>query len=210
VQQENKMSLINGPKEIKPKVAKKSLSLPSAVGMMAVQKFESLTGVRFDPAPAYLFYVEISGIIVGMFTECSGIGATRSIEKFSEGGLNDHTHSLPGPVEYGNITLKRGISVSRELWNWFHTGVYDFQVKRLNISIIQGAPGHNLLTALTSAGYGVVKRWNVDKAFPASWRLSDLNVKTTDSVAIETLEIAHAGVSLGLVVGTPMTAAGAL
>ena len=204
------MSLINGPKEIKPKIAKKKIALPSAVGMAAVQKFESMTGVRFDPAPAYLFFVEISGIIVGMFTECSGIEASRKIETFSEGGLNDHTHSLPGPIEYGNITLKRGISVSRELWNWFHTGVYDFQVKRLNISIIQGAPGHNLLTAITDAGYGIVKRWNVEKAYPASWKLSDLEVKSTDSVAIETLKIAHAGISLGLVVGTPLTPAGAM
>jgi phage tail-like protein len=204
------MSLINGPKEIKPKIVKKKLSLPSAVGLAAVQKFESMTGVRFDPAPSYLFYVEISGIIVGMFTECNGIGASRSVEKFSEGGLNDHTHVLPGAVEYSNITLKRGLSVSRELWNWFHTGVYDFQVKRLNVSIIQGAPGHNLLTAITSAGFGVVKRWNIDKAYPVSWKLSDLEVKSTDSVAIETLELAHAGISLGLIVGTPLTPAGAI
>lgn len=198
------MSLINGPQKIKPKIPKKKISLPSSAGLAALETFQTTTGIRFDPAPAYLFYVEISGIVVGMFTECSGISATRTIEKFSEGGRNDHTHMLPGTIEYGNITLKRGISISRVLWNWFHEGVYDFQVKRLHISIIQAAPGHNLFSALMDAGHGVVKRWNINDAFPASYKLSDLNVKTTDSVAIETMEIAHSGISLGLMVGTPM------
>lgn len=204
------MSLINGPKKIekKPETPAKK-SLPTALGAGAVSAFQSLTGIRFDPAPTYLFYVEISGLIVGLFTECSGVGIRRTTDKFREGGLNDRSHSLPGIVDFQNITLKRGLSISRELWNWFVTGLYDFQVKRVNLSIIQGAPGHSALSMITSSGFGVVKRWNVENAYPVSWRLSDLNVNTFDSVAIETIEIAHEGISLDTVAGTPMSITGA-
>lgn len=205
------MSLINGPKKVvfKPPTPDPK-SLASMVGSGGVAMFQNMTGIRFDPAPSYLFFVEISGLVVALFTEVSGIGAVRSVEKVSEGGLNDHVHVLPGKVEHQNITLKRGLSLSRELWNWFGTGLYDFKVKRLNITITQGAPGYNALSPLTDAGWGVVKKWNIEKAFPVSWKLSDLSTDTQETVAIETVEIAHNGISLDLVAGTPLSPAGAM
>ncbi len=203
------MSLINGPKKIEAQQAMaKKPALPTAVAAGALAAFQNLTGIRFDPAPTYLFYVEISGLVVALFTECSGIGVKRTFETFHEGGVNDHAHTLPGKIEYQNITLKRGLSISRELWNWFVTGLYDFQVKRVNLSIVQGAPGHSLVSMLTSSGLGVIKRWNVENAYPVSWKLSDLNVNTFDSVAIETIEIAHTGIALDVVAGTPMSITG--
>jgi phage tail-like protein len=209
--EEDFMSLINGPKKIvvKPPTPNSS-SVASMVGAGGVAMFQNLTGIRFDPAPAYLFFVEISGLVVALFTECSGIGAVRAVEKISEGGLNDHVHVLPGKVEHQNITLKRGLSISRELWNWFGTGIYDFKVKKLNISITQGAPGHSALSPLTDSGYGIVKRWNIEKAFPVSWKLSDLNTSSQETVAIESVELAHSGISLDLIAGTPLSPAGAI
>lgn len=205
------MSLIDGPKKINPPGnVPKSNSLAdtakAAAGMQGVRALEALTGVRFDPAPTYLFYVEISGLIVALFTEVGGIGVTRKVETVQEGGLNDSTHSLPGPVEYNRITLKRGMTVSRELWNWFHAGLYDFQVKRLNLSIIQGASGQSVMSLIpANGGYGVVKRWNVVNAYPVSWKLSDLNVSDINSVSVESIEIAHEGISIDPKFGLPMS-----
>lgn len=205
------MSLINGPKKVLPTPPS---TQPPAVGAMAgagaMAILQKLAGIRFDPAPTYLFFVELSGSAVACFTEVSGMGAVRAIEKVSEGGRNDHSHVLPGKVEYPNIILKRGLSLSRELWSWFGTGIYDFKVKKMDITITQGAPGMNALSAAMDAGYGIVKRWSVEKAFPVSWKLSDLNVNSQDSVAIETIEIAHEGLSLDLVAGTPLSPAGAI
>ena len=148
---------------------------------------------------------------MGLFTGCSGLGVTRQLETIGEGGVNDRNYALPGKVTYSNITLQRGLSVSRELWNWFRNGLYDFQVKKLNMSIIQGASGQDLIAAVISSGnYGLVKRWNIENAYPVSWKLSDLNTSSTDSVAIETLELAHDGLSLSTMMGTPMSITGAL
>ncbi|MEM5774190.1 MAG: phage tail protein, partial [Anaerolineaceae bacterium] len=108
------MSLINGPKKVLPTPPS---TQPPAVGAMAgagaMAILQKLAGIRFDPAPTYLFFVELSGSAVACFTEVSGMGAVRAIEKVSEGGRNDHSHVLPGKVEYPNIILKRGLSLSR-------------------------------------------------------------------------------------------------
>ena len=211
------MSLINGATKIDKKdttidlKAKALTGAATAAGKFGLSAFESQTGIRFDPSPSYLFYVEITGVIVGLFTGCSGLGVTRQVENIREGGVNDRGYSLPGKVSYSNITLKRGLSVSRELWNWFRNGLYDFQVKKLNMSIVQGAAGQDLIAAVTSSGnYGLTKRWNIENAYPVSWKLSDLSTSEINTVAIETLEIAHDGLSLSSMVGTPMSITGAL
>jgi phage tail-like protein len=140
-------------------------------------------------AVTYLFSVKIDGTIVGVFTECSGIAAKRHVETFREGGVNDFAHQMAGPMEYENIVLKRGLSTSNVLWTWFESGKYDFAVTRHDITIVQEAPGAG------SSGFGVVKTWTVNRAFPISWRISELNTATSSAV-IETLELAHEGISL--------------
>jgi len=215
------MSLINGPTTINKEEEAAKLKLknliPASLGIRALRMLEKQLGMRFEAAPAYLFYVEISGLIVALFTECSGLGAHRSVETVREGGLNDKVHQLAGPLEYDHIVLKRGLTASRVLWDWFEEGKYDFKVKRLNMSITQGAPGMNLVGMATAAvgssigggsGYGVVKTWNLERAFPLSWKLSDLSVSNTTAVSVETLEIVHEGINLGAVFGTPMSAIG--
>ena len=195
-------------------------SVTSAAMAYGVRTLEKASGLRFDPAPTYLFYVELSGVIVALFTECSGLSVKRETEKVTEGGVNDYVHRLPGRITQSNISLKRGLSVSRALWDWFQQGRYDFDVKRVNFSIIQGAPGHNLVTAIAGAagmgmdnpafaslskGFGKVKHWDIENAYPVKWEITDLKVSTGNSVVIETLEVAHHGISLSYEVGTPMS-----
>jgi phage tail-like protein len=177
-----------------------------------IRLLEEALGLRFDPAPAYLFYVELSGVIVALFTECDGLGAERDVEDVEEGGVNNFVHKLPGRLKFGNIKLKRGLSVSRGLWDWFMQGRYDERVKRINFSIIQGAPGHNMLTNAgvggwqqAGAGFGKVKHWDVENAFPVKWEMSALSTASVKNVVIETLEVAHHGLSLSYEVGTPMS-----
>ena len=150
------------------------------------------TGGRFDPAPSFKFYVELEGIIVGEFTECSGLTMQRKFEEYREGGVNDYVHKLPGRTEYSNITLKRGITYSQALWDWYLEGLYDGKVRRINLSIILG----------NSEGKKV-KQWDVLDAYPVKWTGPRLNTGSRD-VAIEEIEIVHHGLSLSTEVGTSM------
>lgn len=150
---------------------------------------ETAPPLRVDPIPTFRFYVEIEGIIEGMFIECSGLGVQRKVFEYKEGGVNDYTHQLPDQVKYSNIKLQRGLG-TLELFNWFMEGVRDGKVRYTNISII--VLGHD-------NGKGerqVIRRWNLDRAYPIKWTGPSLK---TDSkqIAIEALEIVHHGLTLG-------------
>jgi phage tail-like protein len=147
--------------------------------------------------PAYMFYVKLGSMQVAMFTECGGLGAKRAFEPVKEGGVNDHVHILPGTIEHSNITLKRGVSLSTALWDWFQAGQYDFNVSRQDITIYQFSPESDTARGSASAGdqSGAVKTWSLSQAFPVSWKLGEMN-SATSGLVIETLEIAHEGLSL--------------
>ena len=192
----------------------------SAAGI-GLRLAEEALGIRFDAAPTYLFYVELAGVIVGMFTGCSGLEMERKTDTIKQGGINDYVTVLPGRIEQSEITLKRGLSISRGLWDWFHQGRFEFNVKRINFSIIQGAPGFNLLTMAADlsgvesigswqqagGGFGKIKHWDIENAFPVKWEIDELNTSKSDSIVIETLKIAHHGLTLSYEVGTPMSIA---
>ena len=141
-------------------------------------------GIRNDPAQAFRFYVEITGVIAGEFLECSGLSMEREVKLLEEGGVNDFVHVLPGRMKYTNITLNRGITYSRELWAWYRTGIFDGKVKRVNMSIILG-----------NADGKKSKQWDIRSAYPVKWTGSNLSTTATE-VACETLEIAHHGIEL--------------
>jgi phage tail-like protein len=194
-----------------------ALSAVQQSAIWALRQAEKALGWRFDAAPAYLFFVEISGLIVALFTECKGLKIKRDVLEIKEGGLNYTTRKLPGRITYGDITLKRGLSLNRQLFDWFLRGQYDFRVQRRHCSIIQGAPGHNLAGnivdvasggdfSLAGGGFGKIKHWDVENAFPKSWEMSDLSTSKGTELVIETLELTHEGVSLSWETLTPMSA----
>ena len=145
-----------------------------------------------DPAYGWRFYVEIQGMIVGKFLECGGITMEREVKEYQEGGVNDFVHKLPGRVKYSDITLKRGMSFSRDLFEWFRAGIYDGHVERVNMSIILG----------NDEGLKV-KQWDVFSAFPIKWQGPDMNTTSTQT-AVETIVIAHEGIEMAFEEGLPL------
>ncbi len=145
------------------------------------------TGDLVDPYRNYNFLVEIDGITQAGFQEVSGgLSSEIDITEYREGGfqVSDHgatVRKLPGMTKYSNITLKWGLTNSRELYDWHRLAVKG-KVERKNGSII----------LMDTAGDEVV-RWNFVNGWPSKWNGSDFNAKSSD-VAIETLEIAHEGI----------------
>jgi phage tail-like protein len=153
--------------------------------MPLTQPYVTKLASAADPFPVYKFWIEIDSVIVGQFQECSGLRMERAVETIEEGGVNDHVHLLPGRNKYSNITLKNGMVSSDELWSWYQEGLFDAKVKRVNFSIL-----------LRDVKGDVAKRWNIIQGFPVKWEGPQF---TTDSnqIAVETLEIAHHGLTLG-------------
>lgn len=80
----------------------------------------NLLGIRNDPYMAFNFLVEIEGLLVGGFSEVSGLQVETVIETYREGGLNEYEHKLAGPTRYpSNLILKHGLTDVETLWNWY-------------------------------------------------------------------------------------------
>ncbi len=136
------------------------------------------------PLASFRFVVEAGGTAVATFTECSGLQAEVEVVTYEEGGRNDYVHRLPGRAKFSNITLKRGLMETDDLWAWFE-GVVNGKVVRRNVSIILYDSEHN-----------EVRRWNLVEAYPVKWVGPAFNTGSS-AVSIETLELAHEGMLLG-------------
>jgi phage tail-like protein len=79
------------------------------------------------PFAAYNFEVQIevpglggTALCEGQFSECDGLEMNMDVKTIREGGNNTAQIRLLGPVNYGTVTLKRGMtSQSFDLWDWF-------------------------------------------------------------------------------------------
>jgi phage tail-like protein len=138
------------------------------------------TGARNDPYSAFNFIVEIDGVVVGGFAECGGLGTETDIVEYRNGDEDITVRKLTGKAKYPQISLKRGFTDSRELWEW----------RKLVIT------GHTerksgTIQLLDEARQPALK-WNFREGWPSKWEGPAFNAKNND-VAIETLEIAHEG-----------------
>ena len=143
-------------------------------------------GLRLDPYTAFKFLLEIEGLIVAGFTEVSGLQVETEPFEYREGGLNEYVHRLPGPTRHPNLTLRRGLTDFDNLWRW-QRDVSRGIVKRRNGSLL-------LFGDLGAQG---IWRWNFSDAYPVRWVGPELQAETA-TVAVETLELAHRGLSKGL------------
>jgi phage tail-like protein len=140
------------------------------------------TGVPADPYRNYNFLVEIDGIAQASFMECSGLDATTEIVEYREGGDNTTVRKLPGKTTYGDITLKGGLTDSKEIWAW-RKQVIQGNVQRKNGSIV----------AFDLANSKEVARWNFVRGWPSKWEGPHWDARGKD-IAVETLTIAHEGI----------------
>jgi phage tail-like protein len=131
-----------------------------------------------DPLRNFQFRVEIAGVTAGHFTEVSGLGVRVQTIRYREGGLGQIVRTLPGAVDYAEVTLRYGLTQSRELWTWMQATVQG-RVERKNISIMM----------LGTDGATEMIRWNLIDAWPAEWQGAPLDAMGRD-VAIETLKLA--------------------
>lgn len=154
------------------------------------QKAQPRQAFSEDAAPAFRYYVEMKSVIEAAFTECSGLNLERDVYQIKEGGVNDFVHTLSGRAIYtGNITLKRGITYSDALWSWFQEGLIKGMTTFVSMAIIL------IIRFDHKAQKRVALRWDVKNAFPVKWSGPTLTMTSTD-VAVETIEIAHQGLTV--------------
>lgn len=100
--------------------------------------------------------------------------------EYREGSDRGGVRKLPGLTKFSNVVLKRGITASRDLWNWRKIVINGEVDRRFGNIVVLGEDRNPLATFRFREGW------------PSKWEGPKLNAKANE-VAIETLEITHEG-----------------
>lgn len=136
------------------------------------------------PLPKFHFQVQWGGTRIG-FTEVTGLEVTTDVIEYRDGASPEyHKIKMPGMQKFSNITMKRGKFVSdNEFYNWWNT-VQLNTIERRDLTI-----------SLLNEKHDPVFVWKVKNAWPVKVNATDLKADGNE-VAIETIEIAHEGVTM--------------
>jgi phage tail-like protein len=132
-----------------------------------------------DPTGERRFRVEIGGVTIGEFAECTGLSVEYEVFEYQEGGENRFVHKLRGRAKHPNLVLKRGVTHEDALLKWFQ----DCQDKTAR---------KEGLIALMGPDAKPVRAWAFAGAFPVKWQGPTMNAGSSN-IATETLEIVHQG-----------------
>lgn len=142
------------------------------------------------PFSAFNFSVEINvpdvspQLCKAAFSECDGLEMTMDVKTIREGGNNGRQIRLTGAFSFGNVTLKRGLTSSFDLWTW--------------VEAVLANPGLRAdaeIVILGSDKKGERARFVLSRCVPVKLKAPALNAKD-GTIAIEELQLAYESLTL--------------
>jgi phage tail-like protein len=145
--------------------------------------------MRKDPLPVFCFKVVLDGMSgEAFFKSVSGLKYETEVVPVREGGQNATTFQLVGATKWANIVLKQGFTkesgATGGLLAW----------RQAWIGAVGGRKGGTIIqldTALQEQA-----KWKFFNGWPVKWEISEFDASKSE-LSIETLEIAHEGISFG-------------
>jgi phage tail-like protein len=146
---------------------------------------------RENPYSAFNFIVTLGGsqgdgtlgTVIGGFSDVSGLGYEVSYAEYRNGNEKRNTvRKVPNTFKNDEITLKRGLVGSTDLWQWLQ-GVANGEHDPRTVTI----------TLLDEARQEVAT-WILDRAQPKKWAGPTLMAKGGSDVAMEELHLVHEGI----------------
>ena len=138
-----------------------------------------------DPLVGFSYGIDVAGTIAGFFTKCEGLGSTTAVveHKVVDPQGRDAVKKVPGRLEWGDITLSRGITSNMDFWKW-RKQVEDGKVAeaRKNGSII-----------MYDQALKEVARWDFVNGWPSKLEGPSLSSEGNE-VSVESLTIVHEGI----------------
>lgn len=138
------------------------------------------------PFTAFNFSVEIAvpeisaKICKASFSDCDGLEMSMEVKTIREGGNNSKQIRMTGPVAYGTLTLKRGMtSDDFDLWKWF-AAVQRNPTIRADAEVVLFAADGSTPKA----------KFKLERCLPVKLKAPTLNAKD-GAVAIEELQLAY-------------------
>jgi phage tail-like protein len=147
---------------------------------------------RENPYSAFNFIVALGGsqgdggegTIIGGFSDVSGLGMDVNYAEYRNGNERVNTvRKVPNTHKFDDITLKRGLVGSTDLFEWIKT-VREGTADARDVSI----------TLMDEAREPVAK-WRLHRAQPKKWTGPTLAAKGGTEVAMEELHLTHEGLT---------------
>lgn len=144
---------------------------------------------RFDPLPAFRFRVSMAGIVVGHFTEVTGLMMETEAIEYREGGEPAIMRQVPGITRSGDITLRKGMSKDQTLELWY-AQIFDLT----GITNLPPDPAFRrpLTIEVMKRGGVAAKSYMVFRCWPKKYTPGDFNAQE-NSVLIEEVVLANEG-----------------
>ncbi|SFF52008.1 phage tail protein [Sunxiuqinia elliptica] len=136
------------------------------------------------PIPKFHFQVDWGGTKVG-FSEVSGLDVETEVIEYRDGAMREYSKlKMPGMQKFSNITLKRGVfQKDNEFFEWWNS---------VKLNTIER---RDVVISLLNEEHDPVLTWKIKNAWPVKVQGTDLK-SDGNEVAIETLELAHEGLSM--------------
>jgi phage tail-like protein len=149
-----------------------------------------------NPINTFNFSIEIKidgvspRVCDAAFSECDGLEMTMEVKTLREGGDNTRQHRLTGPIAYGQLTLKRGVTGNFDLWDWFKQVMFNPRLRaNANVVVFAGDRTEQMRFLLT-------------RCVPVKLKAPGLNA-ASGNVAIEELQLAYETLTLQKPGGKP-------
>lgn len=143
---------------------------------------------RTTPYGAFNFLVNLNGPIgedqpLGGFSDVSGLSTEITIAEYRNGNERaNHVRKVPGMHKVGDVTLKRGIVNSSDLWNWItETRTTGIKAKRTVVITLRDEAG------------APVQKWTLSGVVPMKHTGPTLAAKGGGDVAMEELVLSSEG-----------------
>lgn len=139
------------------------------------------------PFVTFNFGVEItmpgvaSPLCGASFSECDGLEMSMEVKTIREGGNNGRQIRLTGPLAFGQLVLKRGMTRDRDLWDWFLDSFNDPSLR---------AQAEVVVFSSEAGTFEEQKRFVLDGCVPVKLKAPALNAKE-GLIAIEEMQIAY-------------------
>ena len=146
---------------------------------------------RPNPYGAFNYLVSLGGsqggggegTIIGGFSDVSGLGVEVNYSEYRNGNERVNTaRKVPNTHKLDDVTLKRGLVGSLDLFNWLK-GVRDGTADARDVSI-----------TLLDEARNPVAVWRLHRAQPKKWVGPTFAAKGAGEVAMEELHLVHEGI----------------
>lgn len=138
------------------------------------------------PLPKFHFTVDIKDVGTDLpFQEVTGLDTSAEVIEYRAGNSKNFSAlKMPGIVKFGNVTLKKGVfAKDNKFWDWYASRKMNTQ-KRTTVTI-----------KLLDENAAPTMSWVLANAWPTKITSTDLKSDGND-VAVESIEIAHEGVTI--------------